>query len=124
MIGCGVVGQGVLRLLRENAASIEARLGGTIEVRKIVARHREHPRCPHVPPVLLGYDPEQVLADSEIDVVVEVMGGVEAAATYVQRALSAGKSVVTANKALIADRGHALMELAQSKGADLYFEAA
>src|SRR5688572_9521540 len=124
MFGCGVVGQGVMRLLRENAASIEARLGGSIDVRKIVARDRNKPRGPYVPTALLGYDAEQLLADPEIDVVVEVMGGVDTAGSYVQRALSAGKSVVTANKALIADRGHALMELAESKGADLYFEAA
>jgi homoserine dehydrogenase len=124
MFGCGVVGQGVMRLLRENAASIEARLGGSLEVRKIVVRNRDKARGPHVPTELLGYDPEQLLADPDIDVVVEVMGGVDTAGSYVQRALSAGKSVVTANKALIADRGHALMELAQSKGVDLYFEAA
>jgi homoserine dehydrogenase len=124
MIGCGVVGQGVMRLLREHAQSIEARLGGSIDVRKIVARDRSKARGPFVPAALLGYDAEQLLADPEIDVVVEVMGGLEPAGAYLQRALSAGKSVVTANKALIADRGHALMELAESRGADLYFEAA
>jgi homoserine dehydrogenase len=124
MIGCGVVGQGVMRLLRDNATNIEARLGGSIEVRKIVARDRSKPRGPHVPPALLGYDAEALLTDPEIDVVVEVMGGIEPAGAYLQRALAAGKSVVTANKALIADRGHALMELAEKKNCDLYFEAA
>jgi homoserine dehydrogenase len=124
VIGCGVVGQGVMRLLRENAPSIEARLGGNIEVRRIVARDPSKPRGPYVPQALLGYDVDALLADPEIDVVVEVMGGVELAGGYVQRALQAGKSVVTANKALLADRGNALMELAQSKGVDLYFEAA
>ncbi len=124
MIGCGVVGQGVMRLLRENAASIEARLGGRIEVRRIVARDPHKPRGPYVAPELLGYDVESLLADPEIDVVVEVMGGVERAGGYVQRALQADKSVVTANKALLADRGLALMELAEQRGVDLSFEAA
>jgi homoserine dehydrogenase len=124
MIGCGVVGQGVMRLLRENAAGIEARLGGQIEVKRIVARDPNKSRGPFVPPGIVGYDAEALLADSEIDVVIEVMGGVEPAGRYVQSALSAGKSVVTANKALIADRGHALIELAESRGVDLYFEAA
>ena len=124
MIGCGVVGQGVMRLLRENAQSIEARMGGSIEVRRIVARDRQKPRGPYVPAALLGYEPEALLADPEIDVVIELMGGVEEAGRYVERALASGKSVVTANKALIADRGPTLMELAEKKGVDLYFEAA
>src|SRR5262245_20193682 len=124
MIGCGVVGQGVLRLLHENAKSIEARLGGPIEVRRVVARDRGKPRGPHLRDAQLGFDAEPLLTDPDIDVVVEVMGGIEPAGTFVQRALAAGKSVVTANKALIADRGHALMELAERRGADLYFEAA
>jgi homoserine dehydrogenase len=124
MIGCGVVGQGVMRLLRENAAGIEARLGGSIEVRRIIARDPNKPRGPYVSSALLSYDAESLLADPEINVVVEVMGGVERAGDYVRRALEAGKSVVTANKALIAARGHALMELAEKRGVDLYFEAA
>jgi homoserine dehydrogenase len=124
MIGCGVVGQGVMRLLEEHAPNIEARLGGSIEVRRIVVRDPKKERSPFVPAALVSKDADALLADPEIDVVVEVAGGVEAAFGYVQRALSAGKSVVTANKALIAAHGHALMELAESKGADLYFEAA
>ena len=65
-----------------------------------------------------------LLTDPEIDVVVEVAGGVELAGAYVQRALEAGKSVVTGNKALIADRGTSLLALSQERGVDLYFEAA
>ena len=124
MIGCGVVGQGVMRLLRENAAGIEARLGGSIEVRKVAVRDPKKPRGPHVPPSLVTHDVGALLDDPEIDVVVEVAGGVEPAGSYVKRALEAKKSVVTANKALLADRGHALLDLAESQGVDLYFEAA
>jgi homoserine dehydrogenase len=124
LIGCGVVGQGIMRLLKENAASIEARLGGTIEVRRIAARSPNRDRGPYVPKHLLTYDPEEVVNDPSVEVVVEVAGGVEPTYGYLKRALEGGKSVVTANKALLAARGHELIELAEARGADLYFEAA
>jgi homoserine dehydrogenase len=124
LIGCGVVGQGIMRLLKENAASIEARLGGTIEVRRIAARDTHKDRGPYVPKELLTYNPADVVNDPNIELVVEVMGGVEPSYEYLKAALEAGKSVVTANKALLAARGHELIELAESRGADLYFEAA
>ncbi|HEY2735139.1 MAG TPA: homoserine dehydrogenase [Polyangiales bacterium] len=124
MIGCGVVGQGIMRLLKENAASIEARMGGSIEVRRIAAHDPNKERGPFVPMELLTYDPEEVVNDDSVELVVEVMGGVEPSHGYLKRALEAGKSVVTANKALIAARGHELIELAEARGVDLYFEAA
>jgi homoserine dehydrogenase len=124
LIGCGVVGQGIMRLLKENAASIEARLGGTIEVRRIAARNPRKDRGPYVPAELLTYDPAEVVDDPTVDLVVEVAGGVEPTYGYIKRALDAGKSVVTANKALLAARGNELLELAEARGADLYFEAA
>ena len=124
LIGCGVVGQGVMRLMHENAAAIEGRLGGALEVRRIVVRDVNKERGPHVPMGLVSKDVDGLLTDPEIDVVVEVAGGVELAGAYVQRALEAGKSVVTGNKALIADRGTSLLALSQERGVDLYFEAA
>jgi len=124
LIGCGVVGQGIMRLLKENAASIEGRLGGTIEVRRIAAREPRKERGPYVPMHLLTYDPDEVVNDPSVELVVEVAGGVEQTYGYLKRALEAGKSVVTANKALLAARGHELIELAETRGADLYFEAA
>jgi homoserine dehydrogenase len=124
LIGCGVVGQGIMRLLKENAASIEARLGGTIDVRRIAARDTHKDRGPFVPKELLTYNPADVVNDPSIELVVEVMGGVEPSYEYLKAALEAGKSVVTANKALLAARGHELIELAEARGADLYFEAA
>ena len=124
LLGAGVVGQGILELLHGNAAPIERRLGTSIEVRKVVGRDPAKGRSAHLPAELLSFDPEDVLSDDELDIVVEVIGGVEPAGTYVRRALEAGKSVVTANKALLAEHGHELIELAESKGVDLYFEAA
>jgi homoserine dehydrogenase len=124
MIGCGVVGQGILRLLKENAPSLEGRLGGAIEVRRIAARDPSKERGPYVPMELLTDDPLAVVADPDVDIVVEVMGGVDPADSYIRRAIESGKSVVTANKALLATHGHELIELAEAKGVDLYFEAA
>jgi homoserine dehydrogenase len=124
LLGCGVVGQGILRLLREHAGSLERRLGAPIEVRRVVAKTEGKARDEHVSEALLSFDPETVLGDPDIDVVVEVVGGLEPAGRFVRTALERGKSVVTANKFLLAEEGHALFELAEERGADLYFEAA
>jgi homoserine dehydrogenase len=124
ILGAGVVGQGILQLLRDHSESIERRLGARIEVRRIVARDTTKLRSELGAPELLSFDPEAVLDDDEIDVVVEVIGGTEPAGAFVQRAIERNKSVVTANKALLAERGHELIELAEQRGVDLYFEAA
>ncbi|MFK7989277.1 MAG: homoserine dehydrogenase [Sandaracinaceae bacterium] len=124
LLGAGVVGQGILQLLHDQAPSIERRLGTRIEVRRVVARDASKGRGEHLPDALLSFDPNDVLDDAEIDIVVEVIGGVDPAGEYVRRALESGKSVVTANKALVAEEGHTLIELAEDKGVDLYFEAA
>merc|ERR1711916_126069 len=124
LFGCGVVGQGVMRLLHEHAGNIEARLGSGIDVRRVVVQDLQRERGPHVDRSLLTTDADALLDDPEIDIVVEVMGGVERAEQFVRRALGAGKAVVTANKALLATSGQSLFELAEQKGVDLYFEAA
>lgn len=124
LLGCGVVGQGILRLLREHAGSLERRLGAPIEVRRVVARSPDKARGPHVPLDRLSFEPEDVLGDPEVDVVVEVMGGLEPAGAFVRTAIERGKSVVTANKSLLAEQGHDLFEMAEARGVDLYFEAA
>jgi homoserine dehydrogenase len=124
MIGCGVVGQGALHLLRDNARSIEARLGGRLVVRRIAARDEGKARDPVVARDLLTFDPQAVLDDPGVEVVVEVVGGLEPAGRYVRAAIERGKHVVTANKMLLAEHGHELIELAEARGVDLYFEAA
>lgn len=124
LLGAGVVGQGILSLLRDNAENIERRLGAPIEVRRVVARDPSKVRAELVESAKLSFDPEDVLGDDEIDVVVEVIGGVEPAGSYVRRAIERDRSVVTANKALLAEHGHELIELAEARGVDLYFEAA
>jgi homoserine dehydrogenase len=119
-----VVGQGILRLLRDNQGSIESRLGGPIDVVRVVVRDRDKRRDPAIGADRLGTDARAIIDDPSIDVVVEVMGGLAPAGEYVQAAIEAGKHVVTANKALLAEHGDALIELAERRGVDLYFEAA
>lgn len=124
LLGCGVVGQGVLRTIATRRESLTRRLGAPIEVRRVVARDPDKERAEYVPRELLSYDPESVLGDPDVDVVVEVMGGLEPAGAYLERAIDAGKSIVTANKFLLAERGSELFERAERRGVDLHFEAA
>ncbi|MEO0323439.1 MAG: homoserine dehydrogenase, partial [Myxococcota bacterium] len=124
LIGCGVVGTGILRLLRDNESTLGQRLGAPLEVRRIAARDPHKERDPVVPLGLLTADATAVVDDPEVDIVVEVMGGVAEAGTLLRRALEGGKHVVTANKALLAEEGDALLELADARNLDLYFEAA
>lgn len=124
MIGCGIVGQGVWRIVQEHAEDIEARLGARVEIVSIFTRTPQKTRQVAIPHRLFVSTMDKILSDSSIDIVVEVMGGLDPAAAYIRAALEAGKSVVTANKALLAERGYDLYELAESRGVDLCFEAA
>ncbi len=124
LLGCGVVGTGILELLRDNASTIEDRLGGPIEVRHVIARSRGKGRADVVPAELLSFDPMVAIDDPDVDVIVEVMGGLDPAGRLLRAALERGKHVVTANKALLAEEGDALLEMAEARRVDLYFEAA
>ena len=109
------------RLLRQNQADLSARAGGQLNLAKVLVRDAKKKRDANV-----SYtdDADSILNDSSIDLVVELMGQIEPARTYIKRALSAGKSVVTANKALLAKHGAELFALADEKNVDLYYEAA
>ncbi len=122
--GFGTVGGGVLSILRKHAGDIEARLGARIVVRKIALRDAGKSRSVEVPGGLLTTRMEDLLDDPGIEVVVELMGGVEEAFDLVTGALSRGKHVVTANKALLATRGQEIFKMARSKSVDVYYEAA
>jgi homoserine dehydrogenase len=124
LLGCGTVGSGVLRLLAENAAYFAERVGVPIEVRHVVVRDVNKERTADCDRRWLTSDIERVFADEAVELVVEVMGGIDAAGAAIERALGSGRSVVTANKALLAERGPRLLELARESGADLAFEAA
>lgn len=123
LLGCGTVGQGVLRLLADNAQQLTSRVGAPLEVRRVLVRDaaRERPHCSRH---WLTTDSEQVLDDPEVDVVVEVMGGERPTLGYLERAIDAGKAVVSANKLLLAKHGPALLGRAAERAVGVGFEAA
>lgn len=124
LLGAGNVGCGVLRLLQDNAASIEARIGARVVVKHVLLRHPGARRAIDLPAGVKVTDPDAVLDDPDVRVVVEVMGGLEPARTYVMRALAARKHVVSANKALLGTHGKELFAEATRRGVAIHFEAA
>jgi homoserine dehydrogenase len=123
LLGCGVVGSEVVRLLHDHHDDIVSRVGADVELAGIAvrraARHRDLP----VDPALFTSDAAALVARPDVDVVVEVIGGIEPARTLLLTALRRGASVVTANKALLAEDGPTLYAAARENGADLYYEA-
>jgi len=125
LLGCGAVGSEVVRLLHEQADDLTARIGAPIELVGIAVRRLGRDRGPlPVPPEIFTTDALGLVKRDEVDIVVEVVGGIEPARTWLVEALTAGRSVVTANKALLAEDGVSLHEAAVAGGADLYYEAA
>ena len=120
VLGYGTVGSGVIEVINTNHESINKRAGQEINV-KYVLDLRDFPGDP-VEKILV-HDYEQIVNDPEVDIVVEVMGGVEPAYTFVKKALLAGKNVCTSNKALVADKGRELMDIAREKNINFLFEA-
>lgn len=120
VLGYGTVGSGVVEVINTNHESINKRAGQEINV-KYVLDLRDFPGDP-VEKILV-HDYEQIVNDPEVDIVVEVMGGVEPAYTFVKKALLAGKNVCTSNKALVADKGRELMDIAREKNINFLFEA-
>jgi homoserine dehydrogenase len=123
LLGGGVVGGGVIRLLNENRSYLELRVGAPLEVSHVLVRDPNKERVPECKPEWLTTDPEAVFRDPSVDVIVEVMGGEEPAKSYIERAIKAGKGVVTANKLLIAKHGPSLIDSAIRERVDLAFEA-
>jgi homoserine dehydrogenase len=123
LLGCGTVGGGVVKLLHENAEYFSTRVGAPLEVAKVVVRDVKKVRVPELAMDRVVTDARAVLDDPSIDMVVEMMGGIDPARGYVERAIDSGRSVVTANKMLLAEHGPDLVARANSKGVDLAFEA-
>ena len=122
ILGLGNVGAGTVRLLHERRAALEARLGAVLEVSKICVRDVGRRRAVEVAPELLTTDPQEVIDDPLIDIIVELVGGVEPACAYILAALRAGKHVVTANKAVLAERGAEIFAAAAAHQRAVYFE--
>ena len=123
MLGCGVVGSEVARLIIEQAADLRARVGRPLELVGIAVRRDDRDR-PGIDPDLFTTDAEALVTREDVDLVIELIGGIEPARSLLLAALRRGASVVTANKALLAVDGGTLFEAAERAGADLYFEAA
>ncbi|HUR50579.1 MAG TPA: homoserine dehydrogenase [Mycobacteriales bacterium] len=123
LLGCGTVGSEVVRLMQSRAGDLAARVGAPLELAGIAVRRLGKARDLDVPDALFTTDAAGLVARDDVDVVVEVIGGIEPARTLIVSALKAGKGVVTANKALLAEDGGSLHAAALDGGADLYFEA-
>ena len=124
VLGCGVVGSQVVRLLGEQSGDLAARVGAPVEIAGVAVRRLDAPRDVDVPTGLLTTDALGLVTRGDVDVVVEVIGGIEPARSLILAALENGASVVTANKALLAEDGPTLYEAAEKAGRDLYYEAA
>jgi homoserine dehydrogenase len=121
MLGCGVVGGEVARLIVANQKDLTARSGAKLDLVKIGVRNLARP---NVAKELLTTDLDSIVKDKNIDLIIEVIGGIEPARTLILEAFANGKSVVTANKALLAKHGAELFAAADKSGVDLYYEAA
>ncbi|GAA1749068.1 homoserine dehydrogenase [Luedemannella helvata] len=125
LLGCGTVGAEVVRLMREQEADLTARIGAPLELVGVAVRRLGLDRGDvPIDPSLFTTDALGLVKRDDVDMVVEVVGGIEPARTWLVEALRSGKSVVTANKALLAEDGPALHDAAAEGGADLYYEAA
>src|SRR5437763_6744091 len=124
MLGCGVVGSGTLRTLQENAAAIERLLNARLVVKKVCVRTLDKPRAVELPRSLFTTDAAEIVDDPDVQIVAELIGGIEPAGSYIQRALHNGKHVVTANKELIAKAGSQLLVEAAERQRDFFFEGA
>lgn len=122
ILGLGTVGGGVFKTLQSNRETIRKRTGYDVEVTSILVRDLEKERQLDIDPALLTLDPEEVLR-ADLDVLIEVMGGIEPARTVILAALQSGRHVITANKELMAKHGAELLAIGEAHGAHLLFEA-
>ncbi len=124
LLGCGTVGGGVAQLLIANPSAITRVAGAEFDLRRVAVRDLHKPRNVTLPLDLLTDDPNSVVDDPAIDLIIECIGGVGIARTLVERALEHGKHVVTANKDMLATDGPRLAALAAARGVTLHYEAA
>ena len=122
LLGFGTVGTGVYKLIERQREEMPFKVGADLVVDKILVRDKNKKR-EGIESSLLTDKWEDIILDDDIQIVVEVMGGIEPAYTYIMEALKAGKNVVTANKDLIAEYGKELLDTAEENGCDLLFEA-
>jgi homoserine dehydrogenase len=124
LLGCGNVGAALVQLVEDRGDEIAARTGTRLEIARVAVRSLTRKRPVHLDESVLTRDAAEVVADPSIDVVVEVIGGIEPARELILAAMAGGKPVVTANKELLANHGAELYAAASEAGVDLLFEAA
>ena len=124
LLGCGNVGAALVQLVEDRGDEIAARTGTRLEIAKVAVRSLTRKRPVHLDEAQLTRDAAEVVADPTIDVIVEVIGGIEPARELILAAIAGGKPVVTANKELLANHGAELYAAASAAGVDLLFEAA
>ncbi|MBB6051848.1 homoserine dehydrogenase [Armatimonas rosea] len=122
ILGLGVVGSGTVRILQENAEAISRRVGAELVVKKIAVRNLAKDRDVAVDPALLTDNPFEVIDDPEIEILAELVGGVDPCHGFLLRAIQSGKNIVTANKELMAKSGHDLLDAAQLAQKDFFLE--
>lgn len=124
LLGLGTVGTGVYKVLKNQEEEMTRKIGSKVKIKKILVRNLEKAAAKVEDAGVLTNDWNAILEDSQIQIVIELMGGLEPAKTYILEALRAGKHVVTANKDLVAVDGKEILDTAQEKGCDFLFEAA
>lgn len=123
LMGLGTVGTGVVRLIEGNREEYLNQTGVEIEIRRILVRNKNKKRDVYVDPEILTENPDDLIYDDEIDVIIEVMGGIESTKDTLLKAIEQGKHIVTANKDLMALHGIELIKKAGEHGCDIYYEA-
>jgi homoserine dehydrogenase len=123
MVGFGNIGQGIYKLLEKNRNLIEAKIGAHLQIKKILVKEISKTRELMIPPSLFANNYEELIADPEIDIILEVMGGLHPAREFLLEAMSNGKHIVTANKAVLAMFWEEIIETARKHKVDIYFEA-
>lgn len=123
LLGFGTVGSGVVRIIENHQQELKHQVGAAVMVDKILVKDVKKPRAVDIDEAMITDDPEDIISNANIDVVVEVMGGTEEAREYIIRALQNKKHVVTANKDLMAMYGAELLTVASRNGCDLFYEA-
>ncbi|MFP3323148.1 homoserine dehydrogenase [Planococcus sp. SIMBA_160] len=123
LLGFGTVGSGVAKIIQQHQEDLQHKLGAQVAIRKVLVRDAGKDRLSDLDPNVFTTDIEEILNDSSLDIIVEVMGGIEGAKTAMEQALKSGKQVVTANKDVMAQYGHELLKLADAEKCDLFYEA-
>lgn len=123
ILGLGTVGQGVVKILQKNANQWEKKCNASIEIKKILVKDTQKEREVKLPTGVITSDWQKIVNDPEIQVIVELMGGIEPARTYILEALKKGKHIVTANKDLLAEYGEEIFSTCTEVNRELYFEA-